>query len=163
MTRKMIRVFFSVLGVVFISVVALMLSMGSTDPLRSLLAVLVIASFLFINYLLMDALAMTRDKLYVALLVALFIWPVITSAVSYYLTGAEALAKKGLEYRIGGFGDCLTVGFMLDVEGLNEQFLTPSLLLMLGTNTAFLVPVFMMYRRATRRSRSDKTDGKTTP
>jgi hypothetical protein len=157
--RRLARSFFVILGLVSLVGPCASFAVGTIAIVDCLLAIAVIALFIYLNYLLLDAFIITNDPVYVALLIALFFWPIITCGVSYYLTAIEQLPKKGLEYKIGGFGDSLTVGFMLGVEGLNERFLRPSLLLMLGTNTAFLVPILMMYRRVV-----DKTlfQGKTT-
>ncbi len=154
--RQLARSFFVVLGLVSLVGPCASFALGTIAILDCLLAIAVIAFFVYLNYLLLDAFIMTKDPVYVALFAALFLWPIITCGISYYLTAIEQLPKKGLEYRIGGFGDSLTIGFMLGVEGLNEKFLRPSLLLMLGTNIVFLVPVLTMYRRATMKRLASK-------
>lgn len=113
-----------------------------------LLGLLVSGSFLLAAYLVVDSYFMTRRALFLAFFVAVFFWPLISAGLSFYLQQDMYPGKFGYKFRMGGFGDFVSVQGLLDLLTDETPLVRTSLFLMLGTNLSFLVPFAMMHRSA---------------
>jgi len=108
--------------------------------------------FLLLGYLIIRSYMLSRDKIYLWFFTSVFIWPLIYAAISFSISGAKGLVKKGLENKIGGFGDYASVMLLLDDLTQGVKLVRLSISLMLVTNILFLVPFAILYHRLTKKT-----------
>jgi len=94
----------------------------------------------------------SKNRLYIAFFIALFLWPIITTAISFSISGAQGLFKKGLENKIGGFGDFVSCELLLEDLILGAKLVRLGMFLMLTTNILLLVPFWIMHSREAKRA-----------
>lgn len=150
--RARIRVAFAALMITASVPACVQVFVGAVTLWDWLLAVLTMATFLYMTFLVADGYAMTRDPLLMWLFVALFFWPLVSAGISFYLMQDLMPGKFGHRFRMGGSGDFVSAVNLLEL--MDEIGVArASLVLMLCTNVTFLVPVVMMYRRVRRLGR----------
>ncbi len=141
--------------VVFFSIAAILLAIspliylfrGEIGLWDALLTIAVCITFLAMGYMILCSYTISRDPLYAVFFLALFIWPFILAAITFSISGAAGLAKKGLENKMGGFGDPVSSLLLLDDLVFGAKLIRLSLFLMFITNALLLAPFSIIYRR----------------
>jgi hypothetical protein len=132
------------------------LFIGALTILDCVLGIATVVTFWVLAFPIVDSYALTRDRVYLLFLVALFLAPIFTGAVSSCVLVDRGPMKFNWEVRMGGEGDPITAQHMLDLATDGVPLVRLGLTLMLFTNLLLLLPFLMMYQRIRAKTPADQ-------
>ena len=125
-------------------------ALGHLSVWDGVLGVLAIVTFLILAFLAADAYLMTRDRMLLALFVAVFFWPMVSAGISLLILGQIRSGNMPWRVRMGGEGDPASVLGLLDYLVVGGHSARWGLVCMLLTNISFLIPVSMIRYRVSK-------------